>query len=111
MGEWLPGAVEALRRLQDFGTVVIHTCRVAPLELHTQGSREIVWRDEVAVTEEVRAIKKKLRRRGLGDIEVWTRPYKPPALVYIDDRGLRFEGDWTETISQIEKLVGFEVEA
>lgn len=104
MGEWLPGAVEALRRMQDLGTVVIHTCRVSPVDLHVQGSREIVWRDELVVAEDVRAIRKKLRRRGLGDIEVWTRPYKPPALVYIDDKGLRFEGDWSNTMRAVEDI-------
>ena len=111
MGEWLPGAVEALRRLSELGTVVIHTCRVAPVDLHTQGSREVQWRDEQAVTEEIRGIKKKLRRRGLDNIEVWTRPYKPPAFVYIDDRGLRFKGDWGVTLAQVEGLLGLEVPA
>lgn len=105
MGEWIDGAVDALRRLSELGTVIIHTCRVAPVDLHTQGDRAIAWRSELAVSEEIKEIKKKLRRRGLDHIEVWTRPYKPPALVYIDDRGVRFEGNWDETLDFVEALV------
>jgi hypothetical protein len=104
MGEWLPGATEGLRHLSTLGTVIIHTCRVAPVYVHAQGDRNIVIRDEALVASEILAIKKKLKRRGLDGIEVWTRNYKPPAAVYIDDRGWRFE-NWPDTLDFVDLLV------
>jgi hypothetical protein len=104
MGDWIPGATEGLRRLTELGTVIIHTCRVAPVDVHVQGDRNIVVRDEALVAGEILAIKKKLKRRGLEDIEVWTRNYKPPAAVYIDDRGWRFE-NWHDTMDFVHGLV------
>lgn len=105
MGDWIDGAPEALRQLKELGTVIIHTCRVAPVDTHVQGVRDIVWRDESAVHEEVAAILKKLKRKGIEGIEVWTRPYKPPAAVYIDDRALRFEGNWNDTLNNVVALL------
>ena len=93
----------ALYRLAELGTVVIHSCRVAPFEFHEPG-REIVWRDEGATAQEILAIRDILDSVGLGQIEVWTRPYKPPALVYIDDRGYRFDGDWGKAVEFVEGL-------
>lgn len=105
MGEWIPGAIDGLRRLDKLGTIVIHTARVAPFDLHPHGSRELAWRDETVTAEAIREVKEKLDEIGLGHIEVWTRPYKPPALIYIDDRGYRFEGDWNEVVNYVEELV------
>jgi hypothetical protein len=105
MGKWLPGARTGLHRLKGIGTVIIHTSRIAPFELHDQGSREVVWRDEHETIMEIMAIKRMLYHAGLGDIEIWTRPYKPPALVYVDDRGFKFEGDWDAVVEHVEGLV------
>ena len=103
MGDWLPGAVDALKRLSELGTVVIHSCRVAPFEFHMPG-REVVWRDEVETADEILNVKGMLFEVGLENIEVWTRPYKPPALIYIDDRGYRFDGDWAKAVAFVEGL-------
>ncbi len=110
MGEWLPGAVLGLKALDRLGNVVIHSARVAPFEYHPPG-REIVWRDETVTANEVLAIKSMLAEIGLGHIEVWTRPYKPPALVYIDDRAIPFRGDWNRVlISTVRAIEAWEGE-
>lgn len=105
MGRWLPGAARGLHRLKQLGTVIIWSSRVAPLEIHDQGVREIRWRSEDVTAEEILAIKRKLKRAGLEDLEVWTRPYKPPAIVYVDDRGFKFEGDWDAVVDYVQALV------
>ena len=104
MGDFLPGAVDALYELDRLGNVVIHSCRVAPFEFHEPG-RQIVWRDEEVTAAEIRWVKSKLESIGLDHIEVWTRPYKPPALIYIDDKGWRFDGNWPETVDFVRALV------
>lgn len=96
MGDWLPGAIEGLQQLDELGTVVIHTCRVAPASFGTEE-----WRDPLDVAAEIAAIKRMLRKRDLGHVEVWTKPWKPPAFVYIDDKGVHFDGDWGAIIDTV----------
>ena len=39
------------------------------------------------------------------DIEVdEVTEFKPPALVYVDDRAVRFRGDWEQTIDEIRQF-------
>lgn len=57
-------------------------------------------------------------RTNLGDVRAWLVDHgmlqyfagitntKPLAGLYIDDRGLRFEGDWEATLDRIEELMG-----
>jgi hypothetical protein len=97
MGDWLPGAIAALHKLDTMGTVVIHTCRVAPFEIDNK-----TWRDSKVTSEAVREVHAMLEAEGLGHIEVWVRPYKPPALVYIDDRAIRFTGNWNRVLADVE---------
>jgi hypothetical protein len=92
MGDWLPGAVEGLKELDKLGEVVIHTCRVANVE----PGEEDVERPAYLVAMEWRKLQKKLEEVGLGHLEVWRRPYKPPALIYIDDRAHWFNTDKPE---------------
>lgn len=103
MGDWLPGAVEALHELDKIGEVVIWSCRVAPFEFHEPG-RNVTWRDEIVTAQEIAAVKNMLDAVNLEHIEVWTRPYKPPALVYIDDKAVRFEGDWPATVEFVQDV-------
>jgi hypothetical protein len=107
MGRWNPGAVEGLHALAELGTVIIHTLRIAPVLVAPHGSKYITWDDE-GPAREIRAIRKKLDRAGLEHVEIWTRPYKPPALVYVDDRGFKFEGDWGAVVDYVEALVAME---
>jgi Domain of unknown function (DUF6378) len=101
MGDWLPGAVEALRELDSIGEVVIHTVRVAPLSYMEAG-----WRHHKETREAIQEIEKMLEAEGLGHIEVWTRPYKPPAVVYIDDKAMTFRGNWPETVYRAQMKLG-----
>lgn len=88
MGNWLPGAVEALRELVKHGEVVIHSCRVAPYEFQA----EQVRRDPAKVAEEINGIRRMLDAEGLHEVVIWTRDYKPPAVSYVDDRARRYNG-------------------
>jgi hypothetical protein len=78
---WLPGAREALSALlMGKRKVVIHSCRVGWPEGLTQ-------------------IQSKLREAGfLGHVDIHTGAGKPNADLYLDDRALRFTGDWNEVL-------------
>lgn len=77
--EWLPGAREALSScLMGKRKVVIHSCTAN-------------WPEGLA------SIEAKLRSDGfLGHplLTIHTGPGKPIADLYVDDKGLRFDGDW-----------------
>lgn len=103
-GDWLPGAVEALRVLDRHGTVVIHSVRVAPVAPFTSTNGIPKPGEETPIPEqskqEVAYIQRMLDSVGLGHIEIWQRPYKPPAVCYIDDRAIKFDGDWNTALDQ-----------
>lgn len=81
-GDWVPGAVQALRiLLRQKHHLVIHSCR----------GNYPAGREMVAA---------KLNSVRLNDIELWDRPGKPDADVYIDDRALRFV-DWPSTLKHL----------
>lgn len=100
MGDWLPGAVDALKELDKLGKVVIHTCRVAPAKFGTDE-----WRPAMETLDAILDVKEKLAEVGMKHLEVWTKPWKPPALVYIDDRGIRFDGDWHGVVAQVRAVM------
>ena len=95
MGDWLPGAKEALYRLaHTYDEVVIHTLRVAPFEIDEETPRN--------PSDQYAAIQKKLAEARMPlNVWVWDRPYKPPAEFYVDDRAIRFEGDWDAVLAKI----------
>ena len=90
--EPVQGAVEALNQLKSEGyEILILSSRINP-EL---------WGELV-----------KFRQKEIVDwLEKFSIPYdkvvafKPPADLYIDDKGYHFKGNWEVTLSDIEKLV------
>jgi len=83
-GEPVAGVVHAIEQMREQYKVVIFSARCSE-----PGG--------------VEAIKDWLSVQGIevdGVVD-----YKPLALVYVDDRGLSFDGDWSATMDQIE---GFE---
>ncbi len=77
------GTDRAIARLREEYDVVIHSARCA-----TEAGRL--------------AIAKWLEKHGIEVDGICE--HKPPALVYIDDRALRFEGNWAETMSQVNQF-------
>ncbi len=96
MGDWIPGAADAVRKLERLGQVIIHTCRVAPSHHLTE---EPLGQD--AVDAEIRLIRNKLGEEGLDHLEIWTKPWKPPAAVYIDNKAVAFRGDWEQALEDV----------
>lgn len=72
MGDWLPGAKDALRKLTRRADVLIHSCRA---------------NSEWGYGE----IRRMLDAVGLRDVKIWTGEGKPIAMIYIDDRAYTFE--------------------
>lgn len=103
-GDWLPGAVEALRYLSEVCQVRIHSCRVSPWEYPDTMLRE---RDPAVVAGEINRIRSKLDEAGLRTVEIWTKPGKPSGIAYIDDLGIRFNGkNWKAITQKIAAMVG-----
>jgi hypothetical protein len=82
-----PGAVAAVKAYLAAGfRVMIHSSRAAKLEGRL-------------------AINKWLALHGLGDVadSIGITAFKVPAVVYLDDRGWRFSGEWPEP-EQLERF-------
>ena len=80
----IPGAVTAMRRLHKAGIrIVIFTSRLSPLWLIDAGYRESEQREH---------IERLLRRDGIPFDEITAE--KQPAEWYVDDRAIRFSGNW-----------------
>jgi len=85
----VPGAFAWLTKISEDFQVVIWTSRLTCDE-----DTETGWAE---VKRAERAIQKWFVDNGLSEdlmasFEYWTSPGKPHALIYIDDRGFRFEG-------------------
>lgn len=95
IGDWLPGAVDALKLLSRlYDEVVIFTLRVAPVDVD-----EVTPRDPY---DQVVAIGKMLTEAGIPlNVYIWDKPYKPPCEFFIDDRNIPFSGDWTNTLAHL----------
>lgn len=98
--EWLPGAEKALRKLTRRYKVYIWTSRIAPTE-HRQWHKT---RDPKEVQSEIDYIRSMLDDAGLKMVDIWTAGFKLPAEFYIDNKGIRFDGDWDSTLRSVWRL-------
>lgn len=106
MGEFYPGAVEAMQELNNAGhTVFLYTARLSGL--WPDGSK----RDVAAVFEDTLAVRAKLDGAGLAFMDIWTGEGKPHWDLLIDDKALWFPGrdrSWRKLTPVILKRVGDE---
>lgn len=99
MGDWLPGAVDALRTLSAWSDLCIYTCRIADCE-----PDEITRRPVALVQFEKDAIRTMLDAEGLHTVRIHDHPWKPPADAYIDDKGIHYNGRpgaWSALVSRL----------
>lgn len=95
MGDWLPYAPEAIHALAAiFEEVVIWSCRTASVDLDEKTGRD-PWPQITAILERLDEIE------APSNVTIWIEPHKPPAQFYIDNRALRFEGDWKHTLRRV----------
>ena len=95
MGDWLPGAITALKHLAgEFDEVVIFTCRVA--DVNTDERTPFNPFGQIAEISEM------LSDADIPEnVIVWTKSYKPPADYYIDNKAVRFEGSWKDVLEVV----------
>ena len=97
-GDWLPGAVDALRQLSSYGRVAIFSLRT-----HLYEVGDLEPRSYSDVEYQYDLMRKMLDAAGLRDVEVYdTGRGKPPARYIIDDKGVRFAGSWRPILQFIE---------
>jgi hypothetical protein len=79
----------------------IHGTRDAVARLRQQ-YRIVVFSARCHTEEGRRAVQNWLDRHDIVVDEVCE--HKPPALVYVDDRAVRFRGDWDDVITEIRQF-------
>jgi hypothetical protein len=84
-GDPVPGSLEAIQWLMERFDVVIFTARLAD------------HRDVAAI--QYNLIRSWLSEHGFPDMMVTDQ--KLPARYYIDDKAIRFDGEWGETVDQV----------
>lgn len=89
-----PGVKEALLQLSQMGLrVVIHTVRTARY-----------WAGQGEAPEvDLERVKQYLKRHGLLYDEIWMQD-KPLAVAYIDDRAVKYAGDWAAVVKEVERM-------
>ena len=90
-GFWLPGAADAIRMLWERDAlVVVHTCRA-----NDQAGAALVERTLADLGPAPTG------PRGGRRLHVHCSPGKPHADVYVDDKALRFNGDWPAAMGEL----------
>jgi len=92
--EWLPGAREGLRQLLllDY-EVLIHSARLHAFDINLIDPNPT--RDE-----DFAYIREMLDSAGLEEVGI-CMDSKPPAVAYVDDRAVRFDGDWGQVVADL----------
>lgn len=94
---WLPGAKAALRHFLSLGyDVKIHTVRTHSSAFDFSGPNP----DREA---DLAYIREMLDTAGLRGVDI-VLDDKPPAVFYIDDRAVRFDGSWLEVINDVNAM-------
>lgn len=97
IGEWNPGAIDAVKRILAAGyDVVVFSTRLAPVQLD-----EITPLSVRDVNLEVAKIRVLLNEAGLNAVSIWRKPWKPGAVAYIDDKAIHYAGDWRATVDTL----------
>ncbi|MCZ6688263.1 MAG: hypothetical protein O7H41_01535 [Planctomycetota bacterium] len=87
-----PHAREVLKLLKDSGhEIYVLSSRFNPK----------IWGD--LVEKRMEKVSDWLQANGLAYDKVVA--YKPAADIYIDDKALRFEGDWNQTLEEMKKIL------
>lgn len=87
MGDWIPGAREAVRKLLDANhTVYIYSARLSPIRM--DGTQ----RTPAEVMQAIQAVRDMLDDAGLHGVDIWQGSGKPFWHLLIDDRAMRFPG-------------------
>lgn len=95
--KWLSGAVDSLRELQQMGfKVKIHSVRTHSLAFDLNGPNEEQQADYAYIRSMLDSV-------GLKDVDI-IMDDKPPAIYYIDDRAIRYDGSWESVMTKIEYL-------
>jgi len=105
-GDWLPGAQEGLRVLADQYDVYIWTTRIVGREYED-------WHQVVAqekVDKQIAYVRRMLDDAGLADVHIFVGypdhgVGKLSAKAYVDDRAIRFEGDWAAIVEAVQGQV------
>lgn len=101
--EWMPGAVEAVKRLHATGRFqfVVFSARLNPHEYQTGYT---VLRDPASVAADTHYIRDMLDWAGLTFVDIYTKPGKPSGEVYVDDKAERYNGhakSWAKLADKI----------
>jgi len=85
MGDWLPGAVDALQRFHREGyKVMVFSVRLSPYWL------DGTLRPEGEVAQSVQEVRDMLDEAGLPYVGIWQKQGKPPFSRLIDDKAIGF---------------------
>lgn len=88
MGDWMPGAIQACRRLHEAGLrLVVFSARLSPYDPFTSSERE-----PGIVAGEYQKVRAMLDDAGLTFVDIWNLPGKPGGSVYVDDKAERYTG-------------------
>jgi hypothetical protein len=106
-GDWLPGAVKALKRLVKDYRVLIYTTRIVGVSYYDWN--EVLPRE--SVQGEIKYIRRMLDEAGLEEVGIFESypggiPGKLSAAAYIDDKAVPFNGSWIAALGKLKRLVG-----